>query len=170
MNRRIWLYLSTVVAFLVFGCGTKVMVPPEELIQRSSHDAVRAWLDSLPMDALVDVVKTSQSEYTHGLQNRTSNRALPPETVERFISFVLANSAPNGRKSTYRGKTHWLRPDIRLIEAPRKPPSLDALLGLDESRRYAQTLVHDAMDALTSFDNNSMPLKAIAQYILDRNR
>ena len=29
MNRRIWLYLSIFSVFLIWGCGTKVMVPPE---------------------------------------------------------------------------------------------------------------------------------------------
>ena len=57
---------------------SQVMVPPAELAERSSHDAVRSWLKSLHAGRCQD----SQSQYTHGLQNRRSNRALSPETYE----------------------------------------------------------------------------------------
>ncbi len=45
-----------------------------------------------------------------------------------------------------------------------------ALLGLDESRCYANDLVDSALNALSIFDRKAEPLRAIAQYILDRQR
>jgi geranylgeranyl diphosphate synthase type II len=45
-----------------------------------------------------------------------------------------------------------------------------ALMGLDASRRYARTLVEDALQAVDIFDNKADPLRAIAAYIIDRNR
>lgn len=45
-----------------------------------------------------------------------------------------------------------------------------ALLGLDASRRYAHDLVDSALKALSIFDKKAEPLRAIAQYIVDRRR
>lgn len=45
-----------------------------------------------------------------------------------------------------------------------------ALLGLDASRRYAGDLVTSALKALAIFDKKAEPLRAIAQYIVDRER
>lgn len=45
-----------------------------------------------------------------------------------------------------------------------------ALLGLDASRRYANDLVESALKALSIFDKKAEPLRAIAQYIVDRER
>ncbi len=45
-----------------------------------------------------------------------------------------------------------------------------ALLGLNASRRYANDLVDSALKALSIFDKKAEPLRAIAQYIVDRQR
>jgi geranylgeranyl diphosphate synthase type II len=45
-----------------------------------------------------------------------------------------------------------------------------ALLGLDASRRYAHDLIDSALKALSIFDKKAEPLRAIAQYIVDRRR
>jgi geranylgeranyl diphosphate synthase type II len=45
-----------------------------------------------------------------------------------------------------------------------------ALLGLDASRRYANDLVDSALKALSIFDKKAQPLRAIAQYIIERQR
>lgn len=45
-----------------------------------------------------------------------------------------------------------------------------ALLGLAASRRYAGDLVADALQSLDIFDNKADPLRAIANYVIDRNR
>lgn len=45
-----------------------------------------------------------------------------------------------------------------------------ALLGLDASRRYAHDLVNRALKALSIFDKKAEPLRAIAQYIVQRRR
>lgn len=45
-----------------------------------------------------------------------------------------------------------------------------ALMGLEPSKRYAETLVNEAVDALAFFDEKALPLRAIAAYILQRRR
>ena len=45
-----------------------------------------------------------------------------------------------------------------------------ALLGLEQAKHYAGTLINDALNALSSFDNKADPLRAIATYIIERNR
>lgn len=43
-------------------------------------------------------------------------------------------------------------------------------IGLDESKKYAKALIDDAQDALSGFDTKkSAPLRAIAQYIINRD-
>ncbi len=44
------------------------------------------------------------------------------------------------------------------------------LIGLEESKKYAQKLVNDAVNALEIFKKDGIPLKAIAQYILKRQK
>ena len=55
-------------------------------------------------------------------------------------------------------------------DASRQKNTYPALLGLEPSRSYADQLIGDALRALDIFDNNADPLRAIAQYIVDRNR
>ncbi len=45
-----------------------------------------------------------------------------------------------------------------------------ALLGAARSRELAETLVIEALDTLQDFDHRADPLRAIARYIIDRNR
>ena len=45
-----------------------------------------------------------------------------------------------------------------------------SILGLDASRQFAQKLVHQALQAIESFDNKAEPLRALARYIIERNR
>jgi geranylgeranyl diphosphate synthase type II len=45
-----------------------------------------------------------------------------------------------------------------------------ALMGINESRAFARKLVNNALQELNNFDNKSDPLRAIAQYIIDRER
>jgi len=44
------------------------------------------------------------------------------------------------------------------------------LLGIDSSERYARQLIDSALKALTIFDNKADPLRAIADYVVHRNR
>ncbi len=44
------------------------------------------------------------------------------------------------------------------------------LIGLEESKKYAKKLVNDAVKALEIFKKDGIPLKAIAQYILKRQK
>ena len=55
-------------------------------------------------------------------------------------------------------------------DASRQKNTYPALLGLEPSRAYADQLIGDALRALDIFDNKADPLRAIAQYIVDRNR
>ena len=45
-----------------------------------------------------------------------------------------------------------------------------ALLGLTESKEFADRLIRNALAALDDFDQKAEPLRAIAHYIRDRNR
>ena len=45
-----------------------------------------------------------------------------------------------------------------------------ALMGLEESKKYAHSLIDDALKALIIFDNKAEPLRAIARYIVERQR
>ena len=45
-----------------------------------------------------------------------------------------------------------------------------SLLGLEESKAFAGQLVENALQALESFDQKAEPLRAIAKYILERNK
>lgn len=45
-----------------------------------------------------------------------------------------------------------------------------AIIGLDESKIYAKTLVAKAIGAITDFDENADPLRAVANYIVNRDR
>jgi geranylgeranyl diphosphate synthase type II len=51
-----------------------------------------------------------------------------------------------------------------------KKSTYPALLGLKQSRKLAHQLVSDALQALQGFDNRSDPLRALATYIIERNR
>jgi len=55
-------------------------------------------------------------------------------------------------------------------DASRQKNTYPALLGLDQSQAYARRLIEDALKALDHFDNNADPLRAIARYIVDRNK
>lgn len=52
----------------------------------------------------------------------------------------------------------------------RKKSTYPSLLGLDESKTFAQELINNALQALDNFDNKSDPLRAIARYIIARKR
>jgi geranylgeranyl diphosphate synthase type II len=43
-------------------------------------------------------------------------------------------------------------------------------MGLDQSRKFAGTLINSALQALAIFDNKADPLRAIARYIIERRR
>ena len=45
-----------------------------------------------------------------------------------------------------------------------------SLLGLDASKQFAQKLIRQALQALEAFDNRAEPLRALATYIIERNR
>ncbi len=45
-----------------------------------------------------------------------------------------------------------------------------AVMGLDQSRAYAKKLTDQAKDALDRFDGNADPLRAIAGYVINRDR
>jgi geranylgeranyl diphosphate synthase type II len=44
------------------------------------------------------------------------------------------------------------------------------ILGMDQSKKFAEKLVGDALKALESFDNKAHSLRAIANYIIDRKK
>ncbi|MGB7919450.1 MAG: polyprenyl synthetase family protein [Desulfobacterales bacterium] len=52
----------------------------------------------------------------------------------------------------------------------KKKSTYPALLGLEESRKRAAERVKEALQALEYFDKNADPLRAVAQYVINRNR
>ncbi|MEN8210983.1 MAG: polyprenyl synthetase family protein [Thermodesulfobacteriota bacterium] len=44
-----------------------------------------------------------------------------------------------------------------------------AIIGLDESKKYAKELVGEAIEAITGFDESASPLRSIANYIINRD-
>jgi geranylgeranyl diphosphate synthase type II len=51
-----------------------------------------------------------------------------------------------------------------------KKNTYPSLLGLDASKQFAQKLIRLALQALEVFDNKAEPLRALATYIIERNR
>lgn len=52
----------------------------------------------------------------------------------------------------------------------RNKKTYPSLLGLAESKIYAEKLIDSALQALSAFDDRSNPLRAIARYIIDRKK
>lgn len=52
----------------------------------------------------------------------------------------------------------------------RNKSTYPALLGIEQSKKFAKKLVNDALKALDYFDNKAHPLRAIAYYIVDRKK
>lgn len=44
-----------------------------------------------------------------------------------------------------------------------------AIIGLDESKKYAKQLVENAVEVISDFDETAAPLRAIANYIINRD-
>lgn len=55
-------------------------------------------------------------------------------------------------------------------DAERDKNTYPALMGLENSRMFAHSLIDSALQALNIFDNNADPLREIAKYIVERNR
>jgi geranylgeranyl diphosphate synthase type II len=55
-------------------------------------------------------------------------------------------------------------------DAQRQKNTYPALLGLAASRQHAASLIDSALQALSIFDTSADPLRAIAAYIVQRNR
>jgi geranylgeranyl diphosphate synthase type II len=52
----------------------------------------------------------------------------------------------------------------------RNKSTYPALLGIEQSKQFAEKLVNNALKALDYFDNKAHPLRAIAYYIVDRKK
>lgn len=52
----------------------------------------------------------------------------------------------------------------------RRKSTYPSVMGLAESQNFAAKLVQNALQALKTFDHKAEPLRAIAQYVLKRNR
>lgn len=51
----------------------------------------------------------------------------------------------------------------------RNKPTYPAIIGLDASIKLAKELVQDAIDSLSGFDDNAIPLRQIAHFVIDRH-
>ena len=52
----------------------------------------------------------------------------------------------------------------------KKKSTYPALFGLDESRKLAANRIKEALQALEHFDKKADPLRAVAQYVINRKR
>jgi geranylgeranyl diphosphate synthase type II len=52
----------------------------------------------------------------------------------------------------------------------REKSTYPSILGIEKSKEFAKNLINNALQALDCFDNKSDPLRAIAQYIIDRKK
>jgi geranylgeranyl diphosphate synthase type II len=52
----------------------------------------------------------------------------------------------------------------------RKKSTYPSVLGIQASREFAEKLVQESLQALETFDKQADPLRAIARYIIERNR
>ena len=52
----------------------------------------------------------------------------------------------------------------------RQKNTYPTLMGLDASQQFARSLIDNALQALSAFDNKADPLRAIATYIIERKR
>jgi geranylgeranyl diphosphate synthase type II len=55
-------------------------------------------------------------------------------------------------------------------DAERDKNTFPSVMGLSESRNYARLLIDKSLHAIESFDKKAEPLRAIARYIIERNR
>ncbi|MGQ9813302.1 MAG: polyprenyl synthetase family protein [Dissulfurimicrobium sp.] len=55
-------------------------------------------------------------------------------------------------------------------DAKKKKATYPAFIGIDESKKKANILIDEAISALLSFDERADPLRAIARYVVERNR
>jgi len=55
-------------------------------------------------------------------------------------------------------------------DANRNKNTYPALLGLENSRSFSRRLIDDALKAVENFDNRADSLRALAQYIVERNQ
>ena len=55
-------------------------------------------------------------------------------------------------------------------DADRDKNTFPSVMGLSESREYAGQLIEKALHAIEAFDKKAEPLRAIARYIIERNR
>ena len=52
----------------------------------------------------------------------------------------------------------------------RNKSTYPSLLGLEESKDFADQLVAEALQSLESFDEKAEPLRAVAKYIVERKK
>jgi geranylgeranyl diphosphate synthase type II len=88
-----------------------------------------------------------------------------------------------GRYAQYIGLAFQVSDDILNVEGDptivgksvgtdqlRQKNTFPALLGLEESKEFANQLVRQSLEAIATFDDKSNPLRAIARYIVERKR
>jgi len=67
------------------------------------------------------------------------------------------------------GNPDILGKDVGTDQARRKS-TYPSILGMEKSKQFARKLVNDALKELDYFDNKAVPLRAIANYIVVRNK
>ena len=55
-------------------------------------------------------------------------------------------------------------------DSKREKSTYPSLLGVEKTRQFSKKLIQEALQALETFDKQADPLRAIAKYIIERNR
>lgn len=135
----------------------------------------------------IDLAAVDQQLTLAQLENmhRHKTGALIRASVSMGATALNANSAQLAALDTYAaaiGLAFQVQDDILDVTADtetlgkqqgadiaRNKPTYVALLGLDAARAKAQELHQQALDALSSFDNNANYLRALSEYIIARS-
>jgi geranylgeranyl diphosphate synthase type II len=119
-------------------------------------------LHSLKTGALIRASVQSGAILGHATQNQFDRLTTYSELIG--LAFQVIDDVLNEK-----GDPELLGKAVG-TDRQRQKNTYPALLGLSESESYARELIDNALQALVGFDSKADPLRAIASYIIKRNR
>lgn len=119
-------------------------------------------LHSLKTGALIRASVQSGAILGHATQNQFDQLTTYSELIG--LAFQVVDDVLNEK-----GDPQLLGKAVG-TDRQRQKNTYPALLGLSESESYARELIDNALQALVGFDSKADPLRAIASYIIERNR
>ena len=176
-----------------------IMSQPELIFQKYPNDRTKIKLISLISQAaglqgmvagqMLDM-QSFQSEQSDSLTDLKKIHSLKTGkmitvSVEAGAVSVGADSKTIGKLVNYADKVglaFQVVDDILNIEGDPKimgkatgsdslndKMTFPAIIGLEKSKKYAKSLIDDAIQAISQFDEKAIPLRAIANYIINRD-